>query len=100
MRAFLRSLFRRKPQFIGYSSADGIGFYDVHPSLTRAEAVRQALDNYRNQHDKYEPFETYATDFLADLFHLIHTEGEDPESLVSSALFHFDVQRDAEPVYA
>jgi hypothetical protein len=84
----------------GWSAADGIGFYDTHPTLNGAERVRSLLDLYADAHDRNEPLETVAADFLADLFHLLEEEGESPEAIVSSAELHFHAERDAEPVFA
>jgi hypothetical protein len=100
MRAFLRSLLRRKPKFIGYQDADGFVFYDEHPTSSKAENVRQALDDYAETVDRGEPFETVASDFLSDLFHLIASEGEDPEALVSRAFMHFETEYNATAVFA
>lgn len=104
MRKFLRSLFVRKaakaPVFVGYSASDGIGLWDEHPSF-KGEFVRTSLDVYADKvGDRNEPLETVATDFLADLFHLLTSEGEDPEQIISSALMHFEAENDAEPVFA
>jgi hypothetical protein len=83
----------------GWSPADGIGFYDEHPSTRGAERVRAALALYADAHDRNEPLETVAADFLADLFHLLEVEGESPEAVVSSAELHFHMERDAEPLF-
>jgi hypothetical protein len=100
MRKILRSLFRRKPEFIGYQDADGFIFYDEHPTITKSENVRQALDTYAEIIDAGNPFETVASDFLADLFHLISSEGHDPEELVSRALTHYETEHNATAVFA
>lgn len=91
-------MFRRKPEFSGYADADGFVFYDEHPS-SKGENARQALDMYANSNDRGEPFETVVTDLLADLFHLIASESEDPDVLVGRAFMHFQAEHNAEPVF-
>jgi hypothetical protein len=105
MRKFLPAVVRnklaRKPRtMIGWTAGDGIGLTDTHPAFNAAERVKLALTIYAGQHDAGEPLETVASDFLADLFHLLTVEGEDPAHIVSRAELHFEAEYNAEPVFA
>ncbi|MEV0471016.1 hypothetical protein [Streptomyces prunicolor] len=100
MRKFLRSLFRKPRVQIGWTTADGIGLTDEHPTFNAADRARTAIDAYKAAHDSAELLETVASDLLADLFHLLVTEGEDPAEIVSRAELHFEAEYHAEPVFA
>ena len=91
---------RPAPVQVGWEAVDGFGFWAEPPGPSKAENVRALLDAYGHAYDKGEPMETTASDFLADLFHLISEEGEEPEALVERALMHFEMERDPEPVFA
>jgi hypothetical protein len=100
--AVIRKKFAAKKsrEMIGWSAADGIGLSDSHPSFKGADRVGLALLAYRDAYDGGEPLSTVASDFLADLFHLLAMAGEDPESIVSTAEMHFHAEYNAEPVFA
>jgi hypothetical protein len=99
--AVLRNKVTRKPRrMIGWTAGDGIGLTDSHPTFNAAERVKLSLALYAQQHDANEPLETVASDFLADLFHLLTVEGEDPAHIVSRAELHFEAEYHAEPVFA
>jgi hypothetical protein len=84
----------------GWTAADGFGFTQNHPSTEAADRVKSAIEDYRDKYDRGEPLETVASDFLADLFLWLASEGEDPEQIVTSAELHFHAENDAEPIFA
>lgn len=78
-------------------------FSRKHESIERntpGESARPMLNTYADAVDKGEPFETVATDFLTDLFHLIASEGHDPGEMVVRALGDFAAEHNDADIYA